>query len=264
MRGWFMGTCGPSTKFLMHVEKCECMTLQKHVWCNEALCEEEKIDLLWTQHLSPPTTPERLSLCSKQASRPVKSCVSTTSGLWQQFKVFPPNITTLFIVIYTNSMLLPFTQLNKYLWWKFLGIRQERGLICKGTHIKEERVVHRKRKLHMSQVSWTVVEVLIAGWTDLADAGHRKTWDTPQLWGSPAWFQGGDSPLCGLLVLEPDHTGCLWPHFQPHRGTWHSWWLSRSVSWTGHDKLQDLPPHIDIRLWDGWKASKQTYGIYSL
>lgn len=35
--------------------------------------------------------------------------------------------------------------------------------IYKGTHIKEERVVHRKRKLHMSQVSWTVVEVLIAG-----------------------------------------------------------------------------------------------------
>lgn len=159
----------------MHVEMCDCVTLQKHARCNEALREEEKIDLLWMQHLSPPTSPERLSLCSKQASRPL------ALHIWTDFNVFPPNITTLLIVLYTNSILVPFTQLNKCLWWKFLEIRQEGGLICKSAYIKEERVVHRKRKLHMSQMSWTVVEVLIAGWTDLADAEHRKTWDIPQL-----------------------------------------------------------------------------------
>ena len=37
------------------------------------------------------------------------------------------------------------------------------GCICGQAHIKKQWVVHRQRKLNMSQVSRTVVEVLTAG-----------------------------------------------------------------------------------------------------
>lgn len=46
--------------------------------------------------------------------------------------------------------------------------------VCREAYIKEQWVVDRKRKLNMSQMSWTVVEVLTAGRTHLEHTSHIK------------------------------------------------------------------------------------------
>lgn len=208
MRGWFIGTCGPSTRSIHHLVVSQQNPEVSHACWNVRLRDTADTSvmqwsLMWGREDRPALNTASLIPDHPWTTQPEQQTDIPSSqelcfhhwhcksGLWQQFNVFPPNITTLLIVLYTNSILLPFTQLNKCLWWRFLEIRQEKGLICKSTHIKEEWVVHRKRKLHMSKMSWTVVEVLIAGGTDLVDAGHRKMWDTPQQKVSPAWFQGG-------------------------------------------------------------------------
>lgn len=95
--------------------------------------------------------------------------------------------------------------------------------MCGHPYIKKQGVVHRQGQLDVPQVSWTVVEILTAGRTNLVQS--RTESDVRLQTGGAEetvcdMIFKGAAPLWCLLVPEPDHTGCLGPRSQQHRGTW--------------------------------------------
>lgn len=127
MRGWFMGTCGPSTRsnhqLIVSQQNPEvshaCWNVRLHDTAETRVMQwsfmwgrEDRPDLK-AASLTPnhPWTPQPVQQTDIPSSQEL--CFHhghCTAGLWQQFSVFPPIITTLIIVLYTNSILLPFTE----------------------------------------------------------------------------------------------------------------------------------------------------------